>query len=191
MQKSDHQCTVQAPHCANPQPKCMPCRPSWSRNAYSNGMLGSSTFKATALPLTVSLMVVAMTPVNPSLRSQGMCGETGGDCRQRLVEYCSYRYAISAIRGETSILHGTSFGGLPALRVPNLHSHFGWIRLSTRNPECSFNSGIFRSSTGKCPGKSRSETLREAVRTCDAEPCGRQVIRISTHLILSMFNLKR
>jgi len=124
MQKSDHQCTVQAPHCANPQPKCMPCRPSWSRNAYSNGMLGSSTFKATAVPLTVSLMVVAMTPVNPSLRSQGMCGETGGDCRQRLVEYCSYRYAISAIRGETSILHGTSFGGLPALRVPNLHSHF-------------------------------------------------------------------
>jgi hypothetical protein len=41
------------------------------------------------------------------------------------MEYCSYRYAISAIREETLILPGgTQFGGLPASRVPNLHSHF-------------------------------------------------------------------
>src|SRR4029453_5315949 len=45
-------------------------------------------------------------PGEPLLRSLETCGETGGDCRQRLVEDCSHRYAISAIREKTSILPG-------------------------------------------------------------------------------------
>jgi hypothetical protein len=63
--------------------------------------------------------------------SQVMCGETAGGefstlrCCQRLVEYCSDRYAISAIeRRLRSCRAGTPFGALPAVSVPNSHSHF-------------------------------------------------------------------
>ena len=66
--------------CAAPRRSSAPCRrrtaPARNRSAgragragraarTASGMLGSSAFRTTALPLTVSLMVVAMTPVNP------------------------------------------------------------------------------------------------------------------------------
>src|SRR5215468_10420133 len=36
-------CTVQAPHCAMPQPYFVPVRPTFSRNAQSRGVLGSTS----------------------------------------------------------------------------------------------------------------------------------------------------
>ena len=49
--------TVQAPHCAMPQPYLVPVRPTFSRIAQSSGVSGStSTFKA--LPLIVRLAIV-------------------------------------------------------------------------------------------------------------------------------------
>src|SRR3989454_9033883 len=48
-------CTVQAPHCAMPQPNLVPVSPSVSRNTQSNGVSGV-TFTVTHLPFTVKLM---------------------------------------------------------------------------------------------------------------------------------------
>src|SRR5258708_8333725 len=46
-------CTVQAPHCAMPQPNLVPVRPTTSRIAHSNGMSGS-TSREIGLPLSVN-----------------------------------------------------------------------------------------------------------------------------------------
>src|SRR5262249_29013216 len=46
-------CTVQAPHCASPQPKCGLLRPMSLRNAYSSGMSGSASI-TWVLPFTLS-----------------------------------------------------------------------------------------------------------------------------------------
>ena len=35
-------CTVQAPHCATPQPYLVPVRPTFSRIAHSSGVSGST-----------------------------------------------------------------------------------------------------------------------------------------------------
>src|SRR5437870_12340789 len=45
-------CTVQAPHCAMPQPYLVPVRPTFSRNTHSSGVLGS-TSTVWDCPLTV------------------------------------------------------------------------------------------------------------------------------------------
>src|SRR6516164_4210669 len=47
-------CTVQAPHCASPQPKRGPCSARLSRSAYRSGISGSSMLIWTGLPLTLS-----------------------------------------------------------------------------------------------------------------------------------------
>jgi signal transduction histidine kinase len=49
---SPSRCTVQAPHCASPQPKCGLLRPRSLRSAYSSGISGSA-FTETRLPSTV------------------------------------------------------------------------------------------------------------------------------------------
>ena len=50
-------CTVQAPHCAMPQPYFVPVMPSHSRSTQSSGVSGSaSTLRD--VPLTVSLIMV-------------------------------------------------------------------------------------------------------------------------------------
>src|SRR6201996_6319238 len=46
-------CTVQAPHCAMPQPYLVPVRPSVSRKTQSKGVRGSA-FACSDLPLTLS-----------------------------------------------------------------------------------------------------------------------------------------
>src|SRR5882672_6450843 len=45
-------CTVQAPHCATPQPYLVPVRPTCSRIAHSRGVVGS-TFTSLVFPLIV------------------------------------------------------------------------------------------------------------------------------------------
>src|SRR3977135_1420144 len=48
--------TVQAPHCAMPQPYLVPVRPIFSRIAHSNGVSGS-TSTSKALPLIVRFAI--------------------------------------------------------------------------------------------------------------------------------------
>ena len=48
-------CTVQAPHCATPQPNLVPVRPSRSRRTQSSGMSGGAV-TSRSVPLTVSFM---------------------------------------------------------------------------------------------------------------------------------------
>ena len=45
-------CTVQAPHCAMPQPYFVPCKPATSRSAHRRGMSGSA-LSVMALPFSV------------------------------------------------------------------------------------------------------------------------------------------
>ena len=45
-------CTVQAPHCATPQPYLVPVRPSCSRSTHSSGVSGSALTSCTR-PLTL------------------------------------------------------------------------------------------------------------------------------------------
>jgi hypothetical protein len=46
-------CTVQAPHCAMPQPYLVPVSPSCSRSTHSSGV-SSSTSNSRTVPLTFS-----------------------------------------------------------------------------------------------------------------------------------------
>src|SRR5260370_40398296 len=50
-------CTVQAPHCATPQPNLVPCRPTTSRIAQSRGMSGSAS-RVVGLPLSVNEIAI-------------------------------------------------------------------------------------------------------------------------------------
>src|SRR5215470_863338 len=51
--------TVQAPHCAMPQPYLVPVRPTFSRNAHKSGMLGStSTLCDWPLMLRVGILLL-------------------------------------------------------------------------------------------------------------------------------------
>src|SRR5580692_9984150 len=52
-------CTVQAPHCAMPQPYLVPVSPSCSRITHSNGVDGS-TSRSTRLPFTEKLIIEAL-----------------------------------------------------------------------------------------------------------------------------------
>ena len=49
-------CTVQAPHCAMPQPYLVPVRPSYSRSTHSSGVSGSASC-VRRLPLTLSVAI--------------------------------------------------------------------------------------------------------------------------------------
>jgi hypothetical protein len=53
-------CTVQAPHCATPQPYFVPVRPTCSRIAQSSGVL-ASTSTSCVLPLMFK-RIIAMPP---------------------------------------------------------------------------------------------------------------------------------
>ncbi|MNW05316.1 hypothetical protein D3C71_2015490 [compost metagenome] len=52
-------CTVQAPHCATPQPNLVPGRFSSSRSTHSKGISGSMSI-AWDVPLTVSFMSIVL-----------------------------------------------------------------------------------------------------------------------------------
>src|SRR3984885_8056738 len=52
-------CTVQAPHCAMPQPYLVPVSPSCSRITHSNGVDGS-TSRSPRLPFTEKLIIEAL-----------------------------------------------------------------------------------------------------------------------------------
>jgi hypothetical protein len=51
--------TVQAPHCAIPQPNFVPVSPTASRNAQSRGVSGSRSMSC-CVPLTVSVIIGAL-----------------------------------------------------------------------------------------------------------------------------------
>ena len=54
-------CTVQAPHCAMPQPYLVPVMPSHSRMTHSSGVSGSASTLCET-PLTVSLIMASLLP---------------------------------------------------------------------------------------------------------------------------------
>src|SRR5258708_30010686 len=61
--------TVQAPHCAMPQPYLVPVRPTFSRIAHSSGVSGStSTWKV--LPLIVRFAIAFPWLLHPSIELQ-------------------------------------------------------------------------------------------------------------------------
>ena len=76
-------CTVQAPHCAMPQPYLVPSMPASSRNAQRSGMSGS-TLRSRVLPLTCSLiMKVSWWPCGSGCGERGRgkgCSLVGGFC---------------------------------------------------------------------------------------------------------------
>src|SRR3954447_12994061 len=59
--------TVQAPHCAMPQPYLVPVSPTFSRIAHSSGVSGS-TSTSKALPLIVRLAIVS--PIKRSFETR-------------------------------------------------------------------------------------------------------------------------
>src|SRR5260221_12510076 len=67
-------CTVQAPHCAMPQPNLVPVRPTTSRIAHSNGMSGS-TSREIGLPLRVNETALSLSWEN----GKGGQGPSAGD----------------------------------------------------------------------------------------------------------------
>jgi hypothetical protein len=52
-------CTVQAPHCAMPQPNFVPVRPTTSRKTQSSGVSGSISMRR-EVPLTSIVITVAL-----------------------------------------------------------------------------------------------------------------------------------
>ena len=60
-------CTVQAPHCAMPQPYLVPVRPSCSRRTHSSGV-SASAWNSRGLPLTLSVVIDGL------LEAGGLCG---------------------------------------------------------------------------------------------------------------------
>src|SRR6266850_2885744 len=56
--------TVQAPHCAMPQPYFVPVKPSVSRNTHSSGVAGS-TSAFSCLPLTLRVITMRVLPLRP------------------------------------------------------------------------------------------------------------------------------
>src|SRR5438270_9050617 len=64
-------CTVQAPHCAMPQPYFVPVSPTCSRMTHSNGVVGS-TSTLCDFPLMVSAAMKPTSPAHPpvSVRRQ-------------------------------------------------------------------------------------------------------------------------
>ena len=69
-------CTVQAPHCAMPQPNLVPVRPATSRIAHSNGISGS-TSKLTGFPFNTNETAMTL-----SLNQMTIVDYKIFDCRQ-------------------------------------------------------------------------------------------------------------
>src|SRR5439155_26597520 len=65
---SPSMCTVQAPHCAMPQPYLVPVKPICSRSTHSSGVSGSA-WKSWDLPLTFRRAIVGL-----------LVRACGGDC---------------------------------------------------------------------------------------------------------------
>src|SRR6266702_2093808 len=74
---SPSRCTVHAPHCASPQPKCGLLILRSLRSAYRSGMFGSA-LSVTGLPSTANLMLAMKPPldVRPRVTRAGRCCET-------------------------------------------------------------------------------------------------------------------
>src|SRR5712671_2221161 len=64
-------CTVHAPHSAMPQPNFVPVMPSTSRNTQSSGV-SPSTSTLCALPLTLMLKAMVLSPALPSDRASNL-----------------------------------------------------------------------------------------------------------------------
>src|SRR5438445_3275979 len=71
--------TVQAPHCAMPQPYLVPVSPTFSRIAHNSGVSGS-TSTSIVLPLMVRLATVLLpvSPLDPPHMSALRSGVDGG-----------------------------------------------------------------------------------------------------------------
>jgi len=65
-------CTVQAPHCATPQPYLVPVSPSCSRSTHSSGV-APSTSTLTTSPFTFNLAMSAPSLVSKRRRAPTMC----------------------------------------------------------------------------------------------------------------------
>src|SRR6266704_3454420 len=74
---SPSRCTVHAPHCARPQPKCGLLILRSLRSAYRSGMFGSA-LSVNGLPSTANLMLAMKPPldVRPRVTRAGRCCET-------------------------------------------------------------------------------------------------------------------
>src|ERR1700694_2098535 len=64
-------CTVQAPQSAIPQPNFVPVMPSTSRNTQSSGV-SPSTSTLCALPLTLMVKAMVLSPALPSDRASNL-----------------------------------------------------------------------------------------------------------------------
>src|SRR2546425_1271902 len=93
-------CTVQAPHCAMPQPYLVPVRPTCSRTAHSRGVLGL-TLTSSALPLIVKramafppgVVVFGISAIGPPKASglAAMAGRQHSPAPHHVVRSCDPR----------------------------------------------------------------------------------------------------
>src|SRR5262245_50645050 len=71
-------CTVQAPHCAMPQPYLVPVSPSCSRSTQSSGVFGSPS-TSWGFPLTVKRTIALPPPSGIRSRLDGSAATLGRD----------------------------------------------------------------------------------------------------------------
>src|SRR5690349_22788197 len=84
--------TVQAPHCAMPQPYFVPVRPAFSRISQRSGVSGS-TSTSNDLPLIVRFAIAIPCYFNPSIELQG---ELWTGTQLSSNQYCGFAERIIA-----------------------------------------------------------------------------------------------
>src|SRR5215475_6570852 len=87
--------TVHAPHCARPQPKCVPVSPRSLRSTYSSGTSGSSDSTSRVRPFT--RMVILAMAVSALLDGSGGGRPHAPDLDHRLLVLCAVVVHLAAV----------------------------------------------------------------------------------------------
>src|SRR5262249_42885570 len=90
-------CTVQAPHCAMPQPYLVPVRPTFSRNAHNKGVSGSTS----TLRDCPFIVRVGMLPTSSQVAAAAPVGNREPPSTQTIARRL---YCQSSVSGATSTL---------------------------------------------------------------------------------------
>src|ERR1700730_4956231 len=112
-------CTVQAPHCAMPQPNFVPVKPSTSRRTQSSGMSAGAS-NAFCSPLIVRVMAIRTSNSPDSARCEArerIDRSSGGLYRAPIHQKSGYIFCSADLCGPTSrqVRHASSFEDVEAI----------------------------------------------------------------------------
>src|SRR5215813_8915302 len=116
--------TVHAPHCARPQPKCVPVSPRSLRSTYSSGTSGSSESTSRVRPFT--RMVILAMAVSALLGGSGGGRPHAPDLDHRLLVLCAVVVHLAAVvddvapRGSGHRAVGVELSPVPIHHVPEI-----------------------------------------------------------------------